>query len=65
MSGPYLKTTEVGQRYGGVSGRTLHRWQQTRDFPKPVISYRGGASLWKIEDLEEWEQKQFTQLGTA
>ena len=29
MQGPYLKTSEVGQRYGGVSARTIHRWQET------------------------------------
>ena len=53
MQGPYLKTSEVGQRYGGVSARTIHRWQETRSFPKPAISQRGGSNVWKISDLEK------------
>lgn len=65
MQGPYLKTSEVGQRYGGVSARTIHRWQETRSFPKPAISYRGGSNLWKISDLEKWEQSQSISEGTA
>lgn len=65
MSEPYLKTLEVGKRYGGVSPRTIHRWQETRNFPKPAISYRGGSNLWKVSDLEKWEASQITPEGTA
>ncbi|MFW1838615.1 helix-turn-helix transcriptional regulator [Acinetobacter gyllenbergii] len=65
MQGPYLKTSEVGQRYGGVSARTIHRWQETRNFPKPAISYRGGSNLWKVSDIEKWEETQTTTEGTA
>ena len=65
MHSPYLKTAEVGQRYGGVSPRTIYRWQETRNFPKPAISYRGGSNLWKVSDLEKWEASQATTEGTA
>lgn len=65
MERPYLKTSEVGQRYGGVSARTIHRWQETRSFPKPAISYRGGSNLWKVSDLEKWEESQAISEGTA
>lgn len=65
MQGPYMKTFDVGQRYGGVTARTIHRWQETRNFPKPAISYRGGSNLWKVSDIEKWEKMQTTTEDTA
>lgn len=51
----YLKTESVCKRYGGVSGRTLLRWQETRNFPAPAMSGAGCTNRWLIADLEEWD----------
>lgn len=53
----YLSTAQVCDRFGGVSGRTIKRWQSTNKFPKPVISTRGAVSLYKLADIQAWESK--------
>ncbi|ENX36304.1 hypothetical protein F889_00466 [Acinetobacter colistiniresistens] len=65
MSEAFLRTIDVRKRYGNISGRTLCRWQETRNFPAPFMSYKGGPNLWKITDLVKWEESQSTTEGTA
>jgi predicted DNA-binding transcriptional regulator AlpA len=35
---------------------TIWRWTRTDKFPKPVKL--GGATRWRLSDIETWEQKQ-------
>lgn len=42
LSDNLISTTELCERYGR-STRTLHRWQQERGFPKPIIQGGHGA----------------------
>ncbi|WP_299231628.1 helix-turn-helix domain-containing protein [uncultured Halomonas sp.] len=52
-----ISTSELCERYGR-STRTLHRWQQNGDFPRPVIQGGHGAeSRWRESDIKAWEDR--------
>ncbi|MHA7881451.1 MAG: helix-turn-helix transcriptional regulator [Saccharospirillum sp.] len=53
----YVSTSELCKRYGR-SPRTLHRWQRTYNFPKPIIPGGHGAQArWRQNDITEWENQ--------
>lgn len=52
----YLCTSQLCKRYSDISSRTLARWQQSRKFPKPVITHKGATNMWSLEDVLAWEK---------
>lgn len=54
----YLTARQVRERYGGCSDMALWRWLQDEamQFPRPLII--NGRRLWKILDLEIFEERQ-------
>jgi prophage regulatory protein len=50
----YLSVDQVAQRFG-VSKDTIWRWKRNGEFPKPFKL--GGATRWRLSDLEEWESQ--------
>ena len=59
MSVPYLKDTEVANRYR-ISRPTIWRWVKNGTFPKPV-RLGEGSTRWRLADLEKWEQVRKSQ----
>ncbi|MBC8381409.1 MAG: AlpA family phage regulatory protein [SAR92 clade bacterium] len=51
----YLSDKNLAIRYD-VCRTTIWRWTRTGKFPKPVKL--GGATRWRLSDIETWEQKQ-------
>mgnify|MGYP003611968217 CR=1 FL=1 len=64
MASAYMTTTQVCKRFGNIASRTLKRWQDSRKFPKPVITAKGSPSMYSLDDIVKWEQ-QFKQADTA
>ncbi len=61
ISRQYTSTSELCGRYGR-SPRTLHRWQKTRGFPKPIAKAGNGSECrWRESDIREWEDAQAAQ----
>lgn len=56
MSAQIITTQQVCERFGKCSSRTIHRWRKQLGFPDPIVSYRGGASRYRLQDIEQWEQ---------
>ncbi len=57
-SRPYTSTSELCDRYGR-SARTLHRWQHTRGFPRPIAKAGNGSECrWRESDIKQWEDDQ-------
>lgn len=53
----YWNAADLCKRFR-CSKRTLARWQQMEKNPLPAPAMApGSANLWKIEDIEAWEQK--------
>lgn len=61
MGALFLNTAQVCERYGGMSSRTIYRWQKQRGFPSPAICHKGAPSLWRISDIANWENNQNTK----
>lgn len=61
----YLTARQVRNRYGGCSNMALWRWLQddTMQFPRPLVINR--RRLWKIADLEHFEEKQAAKQASA
>jgi predicted DNA-binding transcriptional regulator AlpA len=53
----YITSSQLCERFC-KSTRTLLRWQNQFNFPKPDISYQGGSNLWDLAEVEKWEQEQ-------
>jgi hypothetical protein len=47
-----LRKWQVGQRYGGVSDRTVDRWSRTGVLPKPFYQPGSRLPLWWQDELE-------------
>jgi len=57
MQDKLISTSELCERYGR-SARTIHRWQQEMNFPKPVVAGGHGAeSRWRESDIKTWEDR--------
>tara|TARA_R100001369_G_scaffold43535_1_gene69659 strand:+ start:439 stop:666 length:228 start_codon:yes stop_codon:yes gene_type:complete len=50
----YLSVDQVARRFG-VSKDSIWRWKRNGEFPKPFKL--GGATRWRLSDLEEWESQ--------
>ena len=48
-----IPTSRVCARYGRVS-RTIDRWVEDGELPKPV--YIRGLRYWKEEELDQWDE---------
>ena len=51
----YLSDKQLAERYAVTRG-TIWRWQRKGDFPHSVKL--AGATRWRLEDVERWEQSQ-------
>ncbi len=53
----YWSTKQVCQRYGGVTAKSLKRYQELKGMPKPIKSL--GVNLYSIHALLAWEAEVF------
>ena len=51
----YLSRAQVLDRYGGASPMWLHRRIINSGFPRGIHIGGGKLSLWKLEEIEQWE----------
>ena len=50
-----VKAKDVCEAFGGISRRTLHRWEdKDPDFPMPTYKEDGAATLWLREDILDY-----------
>jgi len=50
----YLSVDQVAQRFN-VSKDSIWRWKRNGEFPKPFKL--GGATRWRLSDIEDWESR--------
>lgn len=56
----FLTPEELSSRWGGrIAVRTLNNWRTTGN--GPPFTKIGGAVLYKLDDLEKWEQARTVQ----
>ena len=54
MQDTFLNGPGVRRRYS-ISNPTLWRWQRDLNFPPPAVRPNTRVRLWKVADLEAWE----------
>lgn len=55
----YWTASTVCERYGGMSKKTLSRFIENKNFPRPVFGGKGRESLFDIESVLQWENQYF------
>ena len=64
MHETFLPAAAVRARYGDCSDTTIWRWMRDprMNFPKPIYA-NSRHRLWKLADLESWEQSRTIEGG--
>jgi len=52
-----LTTTQVRQRYGGVSEMTIWRWRRDPELNFPQSKPIRKRHYWRVSDLDAWDQQ--------
>ena len=66
MATEQLLTARMIMKRLGIARSTLHKWQTTRDFPRP-LRLAHNVVRWRVEDVERWIEiyfKAFQLVGT-
>ena len=66
MATEQLLTARMIMKRLGIARSTLHKWQTTRDFPRP-LRVAHNVIRWRLEDVERWIEthfKAFQLVGT-
>ncbi|BCE02951.1 helix-turn-helix transcriptional regulator [Marinicellulosiphila megalodicopiae] len=58
LSKGFLNTKDLAKRYR-CSNQTIFRKVSKGALPQPAIQQNGASNLWRIEDIEQFEDKSF------
>ncbi len=60
-----LRRKDLCERFGGITPRTVERWQADpkMDFPPPI--YLGRFPLWDEDQIEQWERRRAVRTAAA
>lgn len=56
MDKTFYTIVELTKRYGNISKRTIKRWEEFDNFPKPCFVKRGLNTLYHVDEVHAWEK---------